>query len=536
MSVTRPRHWLTIALLAAAYVLTGKLGMMLAFVVEQVTAVWPPTGISLAALLLLGKQFWPGVAAGAFLVNLMTNVPPAGALGMATGNTLEAVIGAALLERAGFNRSLNRLSDIWQLLVLGAVFSTVFSATIGTASLCLSGIIPWSAYGPTWLTWWVGDAIGDLVVAPVLLAWTTEPRFKIGLPTIAEAGLLFGGMLAVSLAVFSGRFGTAISRNPFVVFPFLIWAPIRFHQRGATMLSMLVSGIAIWGTVNGSGPFAGPSAHDSLLLLQAFMGVQAVTAMALAAVLLERLHAEERLTTLAGELQRSNRELEEFAQVASHDLQEPLRKVQAFGDRLATKYAAQLDEQGRDYVARMQAAAKRMSTLITAMLAYSRVTTKARPFEPVDLDRVVRDAVSDLESRIEATGGKVEIGRLPTVEADPVQMRQLAQNLIGNALKFHRPDVPPVVQVSCAEGPSSGTIRLTVEDNGIGFDVKYRDRIFGMFQRLHGRTEYEGTGLGLALCRKVAERHGGSITATGMPGQGAVFIVTLPRARRTTTS
>ena len=252
-----------------------------------------------------------------------------------------------------------------------------------------------------------------------------------------------------------------------------------------------------------------------------------------------RACAEERLTTYAARLECSNRELQDFAYVASHGLQEPLRKIQTFGDRLAARYGQLLDEPGRDYLERMQNAARRMQTLINDLLTYSRVTTRAQPFQAVDLGQVARGVVSDLEVLIEEVGGRVEVGELPTIEADPTQMRQLLQNLIGNALKFHRPDEPPVVKLCAArlngrnggrvgDAPSADVCQILVEDNGIGFDEKYLDRIFQVFQRLHSRGEYEGTGIGLATSRKIVERHGGEITAKSMPGQGSTFIVTLP--------
>ncbi len=253
-----------------------------------------------------------------------------------------------------------------------------------------------------------------------------------------------------------------------------------------------------------------------------------------------RRRAEQKLKTYTAKLEWSNRELQDFAYVASHDLQEPLRKIQAFGDRLEAKYGQTLDERGRDYLARMQNAAGRMRTLINDLLTYSRVTTQAQPFQTVDLEQVAGGVVSDLEVQIEHVGGRVEVGELPIIEADPTQMRQLLQNLISNGLKFHRQDGMPVVNVyarSCnghenrleRTGPDGTTMcRIIVEDNGIGFDEKYADRIFQVFQRLHGRGEYEGTGIGLATSRKIAERHGGDITAKSKPGQGATFIVTLP--------
>lgn len=249
---------------------------------------------------------------------------------------------------------------------------------------------------------------------------------------------------------------------------------------------------------------------------------------------------QERTLELADtntELERSNRELQDFAFVASHDLQEPLRKIQAFGDRLKTKHGPQLNDEAQDYLQRMQGAASRMHTLINDLLTFSRVTTKAQPFISTDLGKIAKEVLADLEVRLQDTGGTVEVGDLPVIEADSMQMRQLIQNLISNALKFHKPDEAPIIKIGAeisgnGSGPagrrSNSVAQLTFEDNGIGFDEKYLDRIFTPFQRLHGRGEYEGTGIGLAVCRKIVERHGGTLTARSTPGEGSTFIVTLP--------
>ncbi len=245
----------------------------------------------------------------------------------------------------------------------------------------------------------------------------------------------------------------------------------------------------------------------------------------------ERKEAEQNLRDALAELERSNRELEQFAYVASHDLQEPLRKIRVFGERLETKCADALPAKGRDYLQRMVNAAERMSELIDDLLALSRVTTRGEPFVPVDLERLTAEVLADLEARIEQADARVEVNSLPTIEADPTQMRQLIQNLLSNALKFTRQGVPPVVKVSAEldhDAPAGEVCRLTVQDNGIGFDKRHLDRMFDVFQRLHPRGEYDGTGIGLALCRKIALRHGGRITATSRPGEGSTFIVTLP--------
>jgi PAS domain S-box-containing protein len=256
----------------------------------------------------------------------------------------------------------------------------------------------------------------------------------------------------------------------------------------------------------------------------------------------ERKRTEEKLKDFAAQLERSNGELQDFASVASHDLQEPLRKVQAFGDRLQAKCGDSLNEEGRDYLERMQNAAGRMQILINDLLILSRVTTQTQPFTTVNLRGITEEVLSDLETRIETTNGTIEIGELATIEADPTQMRQLLQNLIGNALKFNRPGVSPVVKISgqiChdlaadnGETAAGVTYCLTVEDNGIGFEDKHVEKIFKVFQRLHSRSEYEGTGIGLAVCRKIAERHGGKITAHSVPGEGTTFTVILPVKQR----
>lgn len=236
----------------------------------------------------------------------------------------------------------------------------------------------------------------------------------------------------------------------------------------------------------------------------------------------------EELTAYSAKLERSNRDLQDFAFVASHDLQEPVRKIQTFVDRLITRPDEFLDEKGRDYLERIGRSAGRMQELILALLKYSRLTSHAGQFPRVDLMESVEEALSDLRVPCEDSGARIEIGCLPTVEADPVQMRQLFQNLLGNALKY-RGEKAPVIRVYAEPGECEGFHEIRVEDNGIGFDECYLDAIFKPFQRLHGRSApYEGTGMGLAICRKIVERHGGSITARSRRPGGAVFLVRLP--------
>jgi len=248
--------------------------------------------------------------------------------------------------------------------------------------------------------------------------------------------------------------------------------------------------------------------------------------------------AHRTLQDYAERLQRSNSELEQFAFVASHDMQEPLRKIRLFGSRLqpfiANPSENPMSKNALDFLNRMLEASERMQAMIDGLLELSRINTSKENFQPTQLNQLLEDVINDLEPRLQASGGQVILGDLFTVEVDAMQIRRLFLNLIGNALKFHRPGVPPLVEISAtltrstyaANGGSQVVIR--VSDNGIGFEQQYAERIFQPFQRLHGRSEYDGTGLGLSICQRIVDRHHGKIEAAGQPGQGATFTITLP--------
>jgi signal transduction histidine kinase len=249
------------------------------------------------------------------------------------------------------------------------------------------------------------------------------------------------------------------------------------------------------------------------------------------------LRLEQELRSRQQELQEKNTELEQFAYIASHDLQAPLRKIQAFADRLTARHKATVDDQTQEYLTRIQRAAARMQRLIDDLLTLARVTSRVKPFSPVDLNSLMQDVISDLEPQIEKASGTVRVQPLPVVRGDETQLRQLFQNLIGNALKFQRPDVPPVVHVCLGNGDAGVSAsacqqhyhEILVLDNGIGFDNQDAAKIFQIFQRLQGQGEYEGTGIGLAVCKKIVERHGGRISAASERNQGSRFTVALPQ-------
>ena len=241
----------------------------------------------------------------------------------------------------------------------------------------------------------------------------------------------------------------------------------------------------------------------------------------------ERRFTEWRLAEQSVELRRSNTALDEYAAVVAHDLQEPLRKILSFGERLVTSLGPSLDAGSQHNLDRMLNASSRMRTLISDLLTYSQVTTRAQSFAATDLSQVAHDVIADLETTVADTGGRVEVGALPVIDADELQMRQLLQNLLGNAFKYRRADTPPVVRLSGTR-LDRRHCAIVVADNGIGFEQEHADKIFRMFARLHSRAQYDGSGIGLAICRQIAERHGGSIAATSTIGQGSVFTVTLP--------
>jgi diguanylate cyclase (GGDEF)-like protein len=323
--------------LGAVYFVAAKLGLRLAFMHASATPVWPNTGLALATMLILGARVWPAVLVGAFLANLTTAGSVATSLGIAVGNTLEAVVGAYLVSRfASGRRAFERASDVVKFTLLAAILSTTISATFGVTSLALGGFARWADYGWIWLTWWLGDAVGDLVVAPVALLWYARPLVRWPRSRALEAAALLAGVGLAGLLVFGGLFPSRVKDYPleFVCIPFLLWAAVRFRAREAATAILVLSAIAIRGTVLGFGPFVRPAPNESLLLLQAFMGVAAVMTLILVAAVSERKRVEAQLrhlavsdaltglgnyrqltTVLEAEIQRSQRTERRFAVV-----------------------------------------------------------------------------------------------------------------------------------------------------------------------------------------------------------------------------
>jgi signal transduction histidine kinase len=528
---------LTLFLLAGAYFAAAKLGLAFAFVHESATAVWPPAGIALAAFLLGGRGVWPAIFLGAFLANLDTAGNLATSLGIAAGNTLEGQAGAWLVVRfAGGRAAFDHPQHVFRFTLLAAGLSTMSSATIGVTSLCLGGFADWSRYLPMWITWWLGDAGGDLLVAPVLVLWAAWPRPAWAWAKRLEALALLGLVVLIGLLAFGGLAPAPDAPLAFLTIPPLLWSAFRFGSRETSAVTLLTSVIAIGGTLLGFGSFARLPPQESLLMLQVFMGTLAVMALAVAATVSDRREAqrglrrlnldlEQRVAERTTALARSNAELERFAHLASHDLQEPISMVSRFSRLLARRYQGRLDAAADEYIALAVDGAERMQQMIEGILALSRVGRAPTPFAPVDCEFVLARTLEALGPRLAESGGRVVHDPLPVVRGDAVQIGQLFQNLVGNALKFQGGRAPEVQLFAVREGDRW---LLSVADNGIGIVPEHFATIFEMLQRLHTREEYPGTGMGLAISKRIVERHGGRIWVESEVGRGSTFRFTLP--------
>src|SRR5712692_9308119 len=297
-----PKDALALVALGGAYFVAGKLGLKLAFVHASATAVWPCTGIALAAFLILGYRVWPVILTGAFLVNLTTAGSVATSIAIAAGNTLEGVVGCYLVMRfAGGQHAFERAQDIFKFAFLAGIVSTTVSATVGVTTLALGGFAHWAMFGAIWSTWWLGDAVGVVVVTPFLLLWRENPRLNWTRRQAIELTVLFPGLFFTAWIVFGGRFHSALKNYPleYLCIPFLIWAAFRFGRRKTATAIFVLAAIAAWGTLHGFGPFARESQNTSLLLLQVFVGIMAILSLVFACEVTEHKRSVERVQQMA---------------------------------------------------------------------------------------------------------------------------------------------------------------------------------------------------------------------------------------------
>jgi signal transduction histidine kinase len=521
------------------YVASARVGLGLAaFSQGNVTLVWPPSGIALAVLLRLGFRMWPAIALGALTANLLTGAPLVSVLGITLGNTLEAVVAAWLLRRTpGFQPAMDTLPSIFRLVVLAALGSTLISAGLGVVSLQLGGILAPAEVPSALGLWWVGDMLSVLVLSPLLLVWSERwpgrPRPLRWLEVGALALFLYVTcmvVLADPLSLGLGRYALA-----FVIFLGLIWGALRFGLPGATASTTLVAAMAIWSTMH---HFAEPTrtAEDMdtrLLLLQLFVGVQAVTGLVLGAMVQGRQRAEAERRALVAQLQEAVRARDEFLSVASHELKTPLTaltlQVEALERHLYQGRLAFLSpEEAGKLLDRVRRQTGRLNRLIEALLDLSRIATGRLQLErtSVDLAELTRELLERYQPELSRTGcPAVLVAEDAGVRGswDRLRLEQVITNLLTNAMKF---GAGHPIEVSVRRVGAQGELR--VRDRGIGINPESQARIFERFERAVSAREFGGMGLGLFISRQIVQEHGGTIRVESVPGEGATFVVELP--------
>ena len=517
------RRALEFVVVFVAYVATARLGLTFDAVGGVATAVWPPSGIALAALTLRGRRLWPAVAAGAFVANVATGIPTWGAGIFAVGNTLEAIVGSSLLARFGFDPRIGRLRDVLLLVGFAAMASTLIGATFGLAGAALMGIGAGESPGGFWAVWWVGDAMGDLLVGSLIFVWASPPvRLSLRPFRILEAALLGVALSFLSMLVFRRQEtirAIELVRGTYVIMPVLIWAALRFEQRGVTCAMLLLATVAITATGAPGRYFSAGTVHERLLMTDVYLAVTAISMMTLAAALAERRFAIGAR--------------DEFISIASHELKTPLTALKLrlasaikAQERSGPRDAASEDKLGRALVASAMTT-DRLVSLVEDLLDVSRLTAGrlVLRFERVPLDDLVRDVTGRLREQANETGSLIEVSIPGPVLGswDRTRIEQVVTNLLTNAIKY---GAGKPIALSAYAG--DGWARLQVKDQGQGISRADQSRIFQPFERVATTTRVGGLGLGLYIGKQIAEAHGGTLTVDSAPGQGATFTLDLP--------
>ena len=543
--ILRPRsHWpadlrsasryaAALILLAALYTGAARAGLLLDAIGGFATLVWAPTGLSIAALLLFGYRLWPAIFAGALAANLWTGASTFAALGIACGNTLEAVAATAVLRRTpGFRLGLDRLEDVASFIVLAAVLCTTISATIGVSTLALAGTITTSQIPVTWRAWWLGDLVGALVVAPLVLVWSSERPLALSWSSVSEGLVLLLIVVSISVYIFSGASSDWRSlEQTYLVFPALIFAAVRFGQRGAVTAVFLTSIVAVWGTVSGHGPFARPVLSAGLFALQTFMAIATATFLVLGASVAEQRRTEDWLRRARELAEAANRAKAEFLAVMSHELRTPLNSISGYVDLLDMQVAGPVSETQRDYLSRIQSSHRHLLSLLEEVLGFARLETGrlVLSIQPV----IVYDAIAALEGMLQLEMQKKRLTfdcRVPDAGlvalADPDKLRQILLNFVANGVKF-TPDGGHIVVGAERE---NDTIRVWVSDTGIGIPPEQLENVFEpFFQVDRGPTrKFPGMGLGLAIARDLARAMNGEVWMESTPGVGSTAWLVLP--------
>ena len=538
--------------LATVYILAGKIGLQLAIFHPSATPVWPPTGISLAAFLLLGYWVWPAIFLGAFAVNVTTAGSIGSSLGIATGNTLEGLVGALLVNQFANGRNIfDRQADTLKFVLLAALFSTTVSATFGVTNLALAGYADWEKYGAIWTTWWLGDVVGALLVTPAILLWRSNGALQWSRAQLLEIGLSLPLLCGVTWTVFHSSQAMTGPNYPlaFLTLSILIWVAVRLGPRETITAVLLCAGLAIGGTLQGTGPFARINPQESLLLLQAFIAVIAVTALVLAVGVAERRRTEQALDELnrtlerriqdrTSTLQATVEQLQEFNQVknafvgiVSHELRTPLTSIKSLSENLFEGVAGPLNEKQKYYASRIQLNTDRLTRMLNELLNLSKIEAGKMELRPTILS--LPDLLNDLVEVFQPLAQRKSIAMdmssmddMPKVRVDRDKLYEVLANLLENAIKF----TPSGGRVHIdAQIQDDRHIKMSVSDTGCGISEEHVVKIFDKFYRVQPDSgPVVGSGLGLAIAKGLVELHGGTIGVHSAPGKGSQFYFTLP--------
>jgi signal transduction histidine kinase len=521
-----------IGILTVVYFLAGKLSLLLASLHASASPVWPPAGIALAALLLIGYRAWPVIFIGAFLVNVTTAGNVATSFAIAAGNTLEALVGAWLVNRfVGSTNIFDRPQGVFKF-ALAAAISTIVSPAFGVTSLTLAGFANWANYGAIWLTWWLGDTTGDLLVAPLILLWSVRSKRQWNRGQAIEVGVLLLLLFVLSEAVFGGWLSISARNYPiaFICGPVVIWTAFRFTQRETATGIFILSAIAIWGTLRGFGPFALETKNASLLALQFWTAVLTITAMALSAGMAERRQAEEALQQEKAVVETANRTKDHFLAMLSHELRTPLTPVISALEALETEPAQTRDV--KSALAMIRRNVELETQLIDDLLDFTRIAKDKLQlrFAPVDAHAAISNVVEMCRAEAESRRLQVHLNLRANayhVAADTAKFQQIIWNLLKNAIKF-TPDAGEIAISS--SNPSPEVFTISVRDTGIGMESEVMQRIFDPFEQ--GNRSFErrfgGLGLGLAISKSLAQAHGGALTAqSDGRNRGSTFLLSM---------
>jgi signal transduction histidine kinase len=519
-------------LLAVALVYWGaaRLSLNLALVHGQVTPIWPPTGIAVVTILMLGRRMWPAIAVGAFAVNLPLGPSPLGAAFIACGNTLAPLASAELLQRAGFRRQLDRMRDAIAIVVLGALIGMTISATIGTLVLTLSGTVPMVSFASTWAVWWAGDAMGVLLVGPMLLSLIPRPGLRnLGWRRSAELTILLTGVGGVTYVLFENQF-----RIEYLVLPLIAIAAWRFRLAGAAPAALIASVIASWAAVNSAGPFASETLLEKMVTLQAFNVSVSLASLLLASFADARQRSEE-LSRLYQSASLAIAAKTDAIDVAAHELGPPVAVLTSYLAILSEGKLGPPPPKWRAILNVMADKAWQVNRIMNELVEAAQIEATEQPADRayLDLREAIEKSIVRARPRIELSGAQVAttLGPEPVpVEADARQIGRILDNLINNSLTYVAR--PPRLKLDAVANGKRAVVHVI--DNGIGMSDSERARVFEPFQRTKDPafTSIPGAGLGLYTSRKLAEVNRGTLTLERTePGVGTSFALDLPLAR-----